>query len=121
MSKSKEKYIKLYFLKAPKGFGYHAGRVEDVPESQAGDFIKRGIARKGEPTLPEDLPGREIFLTNGIDDIKEVEALKDFTSVKGIGSKINDDLNAYFGRQASEPEEDEEALKEKASTKKANK
>jgi|GEM_PF-2178529 len=119
MSK-KEKYKKLYFLKAPKGYGYHANQVEDVPESLAKEFINSGVARKAESTLPEDIPGREVLLANGIDSLEDVEAIGDFTSVKGIGSKINEELTAYFDR-GEEPLEEEEDESEEDSEPKTKK
>ncbi|MAO66238.1 MAG: hypothetical protein CL666_14680 [Balneola sp.] len=90
------KRTKLYFLKAPKGYGYHAGETEAVPEKLASEFVKAGVAREATKTLPEDLPGRDALMEHGCETVKDVKEIEDFTTVDNIGTATAKELEVYF-------------------------
>jgi hypothetical protein len=113
MSKASKR---LYFLKAPKGYGYHAGRVEEVPEAMAADFLKKGYARLATKTLPADLPGRDELMKAGYATMDEVRKIKDVTEVEGIGSAISEQIAAYLA-----PEKPSKKSKAKKPAAKSNK
>ena len=46
--------------------------------------------------LPADMPGRDLFLKAGIDNLQHASGLKEWTDVKGIGPKTAQELDDYF-------------------------
>ena len=53
------------------------------------------------PGLPEDLPGRVALIGAGITTMAEIEALRDFDAVPGIGQVTEARLVAYLERARS--------------------
>ena len=98
MAKSKSKTVKLYFRKAPKGTGYHAGRVYDVPEEKAKNYKKSGHANDPTQTLPEDFPHRKALIAGGYETVDEVKEAKDLTKVKGIGEAGEKEIAEYLSK-----------------------
>ena len=80
---AKTKYIKIFFIKAPPGTGYHAGVVHSVPEAMAKELIKAGYARATTPVLPTDLPHRDKLIAAGIETIDDLYAAKDLKELSG--------------------------------------
>ena len=104
MSKSKEKYVPVYFRKAPPKTGYFAGRVHDVPESKAKQYIKDGYGTKPTEVLPKDFPYRKELIAAGIETVDEVKDAKDLTSVKGIGDAAEKQIAVYLYGEADDDE-----------------
>lgn len=98
MSKAKEKYIPLYFRKAPPKTGYHAGLVHEVPESLAKTYVKKGYATEPTPVLPKDIPFRKELIAHGIETIGELEKMKDVKVVKGIGAAGEREIAEYLAK-----------------------
>lgn len=96
MSKKDVKRQKLYFMTSPKGFGYHAGRVYDVPEEQAGKFVEQGYARSPKQTLPKDFPHREKLIEAGFESVEAIENADDLTKVKGLGDASVKEIAEYL-------------------------
>lgn len=89
---------KLYFIRSPKGYGYHAGHVHEVPEDQAKKFKKSGVARPATKTLPKDIPGRKALIDAGYETIQEVKEISDFSEINGIGTKTQQELAGYLAK-----------------------
>ncbi len=99
MSKEKIKRQKLYFMKSPTGFGYHAGGVYDVPEEQAEKFVTAGYARNPKQTLPKDFPHREDLIAGGYETVESIEAADDLTKVKNIGEAGEKEIAEYLSKK----------------------
>lgn len=98
---------KIQFNKSPVGFfnlAYFAGDVVEMPANQAEVLIEAGYAKEyapavnPQPDLPADLPGRDVFLSNGIKTLDELKLITDFTEIKGIGKKTAESIVKYLNK-----------------------
>lgn len=96
MSKKETKTVKLYFRRAPKGTGYHAGRVYDVPAEKAKVYKDAGYANDPTQTLPKDFPYREALIAGGYETLEEVKDAKDLTKIKDIGPASEKEIAEYL-------------------------
>lgn len=89
-------------MKAPAGYGYHAGLTEKVPKEMAEKFVEQGYARATKPSLPADIPERKALLEAGIETIESVieKHQEDaFESVKGVGEQKARQLETWLIEQ----------------------
>lgn len=87
---------KLYFMKAPRHSGYHAGQVCNVPPALAKKFIEQGDARLATESLPGDIPGRDILIREGIESVDALAEIADLTKVKGIGKATAEQITEWL-------------------------
>lgn len=83
-------------MTAPKGYGYHAGHVYDVPEKMAEELIDMGVARYPKETLPKDFPRREDLIEAGLETIQSIKNADDLTKVKNIGKAGEKEIAEYL-------------------------
>lgn len=90
--------MKVVFKKSKQGLGYFTGSIADLPNDQAKQLIDDGfVVPSGETAidsdLPEDLPGREALIKEGLITIDQVlAAAETLTDIKGIGKKTADEI-----------------------------
>lgn len=83
-------------MKAPSGTAYFTGRVHEVPEDKAKEYIQAGYARHTTPVLPEDIPHREDLLKADLLTIDKIKSVEDLTEVAGIGKAGAKKINEYL-------------------------
>lgn len=105
MSKKTEK---LYIVRSKPGFGYHAGKVYDVPVEQAEKLKVGNYARSPQETLPKDIPHREDLLKAGIETVEAVKDVEDLTKVKNIGKAGAAQIAEYLGESDEDTDKDKE-------------
>lgn len=91
-------FVKLFFMKPPKGYGYHAGQVANVPEDLAETFIDSGYAREPKKTLPKDMPRREDLIAAGLETIQAVKNADNLSNVKNIGKAGEKEIADYLSK-----------------------
>jgi hypothetical protein len=97
-------YIACLFHEVPTGTLYRAGAWSYVPEKQAAEYIRQGMAERwyfegetpDEIDLPEDLPGRDALIEAGFKTVAGVLSIDDYDEVPGIGQVTEQKLRDYF-------------------------
>ena len=81
----------------PRGVTKRAGTLITFHHmnDEAQKLISDGIGQE-KIGLPADMPGRDLFLKAGIDNLLHASGLKEWTDVKGVGTKTAKELDEYF-------------------------
>ena len=81
----------------PRGVTKRAGTLITFHHmnDEAQKLISDGIGQE-KIGLPADMPGRDLFLRAGIDNLQHASGLKEWTDVKGVGPKTAKELDEYF-------------------------
>ncbi len=96
--------VKITWLKSHPLYGYFPGDNCELPEKHVKKLLKSKHVKlfeakePDEPTtdLPEDLPGRDALIDNGVILMSDVKAIPDFTEIKGIGKSTNEQILEYL-------------------------
>lgn len=96
--------LKITWVKSHPGYAYFVGDSCELPEKVAKKLMKSGYVKKYEAPepednpidLPEDFPGRDALIAQGVKSLAEAKEIKDFTEIKGIGKSTDAAIHEYL-------------------------
>jgi len=98
--------IHVLFHQVPPGTHFQKGCYSLVDEGLAGRYIQEGYgeaydpvkkqAIRPDPSLPDDLPGREHFINSGITTMDQVREVSDYDLIEGIGQATEKKIIEYL-------------------------